>query len=398
MLLPSIAFFACSGSEGTEVEAAGSRLVATRGDLVTRVLLTGELVAEQAEQLTVPNANIWPMQIRWLTEDGAEVEAGEKLVEFDNSQLISRLEEMRTRETEAASRLASLRAQAASDETRAAFDLELARAELEKARLEAEIPEGVLAERPYRQRQLRLHKAELSLADARSKLEATRQAKRAEVEIQRIELEKARKEAAGTEARLGLLTLSASRAGIVILENSWREDRPFQAGDSIYPGNVVGRLPDLSTMIVSASLFDVDDGRVAAGMPVVATLDAFPDLVFSGRVRDVDTIADQASFRSRRRVFRVRIDLDRLDVERMRPGMSVKVMIEQTHRDVLRVPRRSLETTPAERALLADGTWVPVALGACNAAACVVESGLEDGAGLGQVASRRRLAGGEVRG
>ncbi len=393
MILPVIAslaamvLIACSGSEGAEI-GGGSRLAVSRGDLVTRMLLTGELVAEEAEPLVVPNANIWPVQIRWLAEDGIEVEAGEKLVDFDNSQLTSSLEQKRIQETEAANRLDSLRAQAASEEARAGFELEQKRAALDKARLLAEIPEGLLDERAYRKRQLDRRTAALELAEAESKLEATRRAQAAEIEIQRIALDKARGDVTSSEARIGLLSLAASRAGILILENSWREDRPYQAGDSIHPGSVVGRLPNLSTMIVEADLFDVDDGRVAAGMPVVATLDAFPELAFGGRIRDVSTIADQPRSRSRRRFFRVRVDLDRLDLERMRPGMSVKVLIEHNHQDALLVPRRSLDVSrSAPRALLADGTWAPVALGACDAVRCVVASGLDDGVELGRVAT-----------
>ena len=388
-LLPLLVALACAGSEASTRERPGAgsgRLAVTRGDLTTHMLLTGELVAEEAEQLVVPNANIWPMQIRWLAEDGIEVSEGDRLVDFDNSQLTSSLEEMRTRATEAANRLDSLQAQAASEEASAGFDLETKRAALEKARLLAEIPAGVLAEVEYRKRQLELGKAELELTEAESKLASTRRANQAEIEIQHITFEKARGEVESTEARLDVLTLRAARAGILILENLPREGRPVQAGDSIYPGNVVGRLPNLSTMIVSASLSDVDDGRVIPGSRVVATLDAFPDLTFGGRVRDVDTIADQASSKSRRRFFRVRIDLDQLDVERMRPGMSVKVLIEQVHEDILRVPRQSLDfSQPVPRALLRGGTWAPVVLGACDAVACMAESGIEEGASLDQV-------------
>ena len=392
LLLAAMALIACSGSEGAEIDGV-SRFVVTRADLTTRMLLTGELVAEEAEPLVVPNANIWPVQIRWLAEDGIEVEAGEKLVEFDNSQLTSNLEQMRTQELEAANRLDSLRAQAASEEASSGFELEQKRAALDKARLLAEIPEGLLDERTYRKRQLDRQKAELELTEARSKLEATRQAKAAEIEIQHIALDKARGDVASAEARIELLALVASRAGILLLENNWREDRPYQAGDSIFPGGVVGRLPDLSTMIVEANLFDVDDGRIAAGMPVVATLDAFPELVFGGRIRDVSTIADQPRSRSRRRFFRVRIDLDRLDLERMLPGMSVKVLIEHTQVNALLIPRHSLDVSrSAPRALLADGTWVPVSLGACDLSRCVVASGLEDGTELGRVTTQPAVA------
>ena len=400
-MLLSVLSLACSGSRGAEVDASGSgsRLEVTRGDLVTRLLLTGELVAEDAETLVVPNANIWPMQIRWLAEDGVEVAEGDRLVEFDNSQLASSLEEMHTRVIEAANRLDSLQAQAASEASQADYDLEQTQAERDKAGIKAAIPESLLGEQEYQQNQLAFNKLQLSVEEAQAKLESTRQAKQAEVEIQRIALEKARGEVESAETRLELLTLRASRAGILIIEDHSREGRPIQAGDSIFPGSVVGRLPVLSTMIVEADLSDVDDGRVAAGMKVIATLDAFPQLTFNGKVRDVDTIADQPNSRSRRRFFRVRIDLERLDLERMRPGMSLKLVIEQTLQDVLQVPRRSLDfSSPQPRALLADGTWVPVSIGACNALACMAESGIDEGIELGLVTASLETAASETSG
>ena len=58
-----------------------------------------------------------------------------------------------------------------------------------------------------------------------------------------------------------------------------------------------------------------------------------------GSDREVDDIANETSQRSLRRVFRVRIRLEGLDLERMRPGMSVKVVAEDRLQDALLVPR-----------------------------------------------------------
>ncbi len=388
-LLPMLAALACAGSEAATDRGHGSaELAVTRGDLVTRVLLTGELVAEEAELLVVPNANVWPVTIRWLAEDGTEVEEGERVVEFDNSQLTSNLEQMRAQAIEAVSQLESLEARAAAEEATAAFEVERRRAEAEKSRLEAEVPAGVLAERTREQRRLALDKAELQLAEAEAKLEAKRRSKRSEIGVQRIKLERAKAKVTRSEERLELLTLRAARDGILILGSHRWEERPLVAGDGVYPGWVVGRLPDLSTMMVEARLFDVDDGQVAPGRSLTATLDAFPETTFSGRVREIDQIANQASPDSLRRFFRAKIDLDRIDGERMRPGMSVKVLIENTREDVLIAPRQSLSWTGAEtRARLAGGTWAPVTLGACNARACEIAGGLDEGTRLERLAT-----------
>lgn len=379
---------ACSGSAAMEEGTALSRepLTVRRGGLAARVVLSGELVAEAAEQLVVPNVNIWPVQIRWLAEDGAEVREGDKVVEFDDSQLIANLEEIRIQAIEALNRLVSLEARVASEEAAALFEIEQKRAAASKARLQAEVPEEIYAALEFQKLQLDRRKAELELAEAQANHLATRQSNAAEIAIQKIAVDKARAEVVRSEAKIDLLTLRASRDGILILGTERREGRILQAGDAVFAGNVVARLPDLNSMIVTCRLFDVDDGQIAVGMEVSATLDAFPDLTFSGRVREIDQIADQANARSMRRFFRTQIVLDQLDVERMRPGMSVKVVIDDRHDDVLLVPRRSLDWTEGQpRALLADGSWAAVDLGACDVDACAVEGGLEEGAALGRV-------------
>ncbi len=396
LLLFVLALTACSrGAASTENASVGARaeLAVHRGELTTRMLLTGELVAEDAEQVVVPNVNIWPLSVRWLAEDGVEVKKGEKVVDFDNTRLAVNLEEKRAQAIEAANRLDSLSAQAAAEVAGLSFELEQRRAAVAKARLEANVPEEAFAARAYQRLQLDLQKADLELAEAEAKLAATRQAKRAEIDIQRIALDKARLEVDRSEARIELLTLRASRDGILILETNRQEGRPYQVGDAVSPGRALARLPDLATLMVEAQLFDVDDGRIAEGAKIEATLDAFPERLFSGQIREIDQIADQASARSLRRFFLTRIDLAEIDIERMRPGMSVKVVIEQAVGEALLVPRASLAwTAEGPRALLADGSWAEIELGVCDATACVLNSGLAEAAALGRVAS------GEARG
>ncbi len=382
---------ACAGSRAaTDGDPVASpRLEARRGELVERVLLTGELVAEDAVLLVAPNVNVWPLQIRWLAEDGAEVKAGESVVELDNSRVVTNLEERRAGVVEAVNRLAGAEAQAAGAGAEARFEMERRRAAFEKARIEAAVPRGLLPEVEYESKQLELEKAQLQLVEAEAKLASGRDSSRAQIEIERLALVKARRGIERSEEAVERLSLRAPRDGILILDDNRREGRRYHSGDTIYPGRTVARLPDLATLMVRAQLFDVDDGLLAPGMAVVATLDAFPDRAFTGRVREIDPVAMEASFRSLRRTFRVAIALDEVDPELMRPGMSVKVVAERRHDDLLLVPRASLDGIDSEpRVLLAGGDWRPVTLGPCNAILCAVREGLEASTPLGRVATR----------
>ncbi len=166
----------------------------------------------------------------------------------------------------------------------------------------------------------------------------------------------------------------------------------------IYPGARVATLPDLGTLVVRARLFDVDDGLIEPGAPAAVILDPFPDTVIAARIRHVDPMALQWEKKSSSRIFWVTVDLDTLDLERMRPGMSAKVIVgrSESDRDTPRheasrdavdplvAPRSSLDLADPERPrlLLADGSWSEVKLGPCDPLRCVIEAGAEEGTRL----------------
>lgn len=357
-----------------------------RGTFTSRWLLTGELVAETAIHIVVPNANIWPVQVRWLAEDGMEVEQGETIVEFDNSQLVSNLERLEQATSEAQNRLASFEAEAHSQTLEAHFARLKKRAELEKAIIDAGVPEELLSRKEWEERQLERQSLEMQLHEAETSYELRATAGRVRVEKQRVALEKAIK--AETHARQGieLLTLRAPRAGVLLVAEHHREGRPFQTGDNAWPGMTIARLPELSTMLVEAWLYDVDDGRLELGSIVVATVDAFPEKTWIGEVASIDNIASQFEVESLRRTFRVRITLRDLDVEQLRPGMSVKVAVENRRDDVLLVPRTGLRWINDDGRLRAEVSksddWVPIEVGPCNPQVCVLGEGLEEGTRL----------------
>ncbi len=377
----------CAGAGAAGPGADGralAPLAVTRGDFQGRLLLTGELQAARAQVVAVPRAPSWQLQIRWLEEDGARVHAGQRVAELDNSEFAGDLEEKRTAAAEKAENLERDGAEAARREAEQSFAVDKARAEVEKARLAAEVPAELLSERDAADRRLALKKAEVALAKAEADLDAERRSTRADRELAEIDLARARREIATAEEAIAALSLTAPTDGLLLLGDHPWEGRKLQAGDSVWVGLPVARIPDLSTLEVEAVLFDVDDGLVTPGMAAVATPDAYPDLRLPGRVREVAPVAREVERSTLRRYFRVAIALDRVDPERMRPGMSVKVEVTTAGRpNALVAPREALDLgTEPPRAALAGGGWAAVQLGPCNAAECIIERGLDEGARL----------------
>jgi HlyD family secretion protein len=366
------------------------RLVVERGDLETRMLLTGELDAEEAVALSVPDVEMWPVSIRWIVEDAESVVAGDVLVEFDNTQLLSNYEDQLAAEDEAEAQLDDEAARLAGELAAGRYSYEKMKAETDKARLEAAVPASIQAQRDYEQKQLALQRAELQLVQQEREMATLEKTRDADLGVKQLALEKARNDARRAGDSIERLTVRAPRDGLVIVGENWREDRAFKPGDSAFPGMTVARIPDLATLYVRARLFDVDDGRLQAGQTIRARLDAFPDKVYEGRVREVGEVATQHSRRSQRRYFKVLIDLGETDPERMLPGMSVQIVAEQNLTDALLVPRVSLDfSTPQPRAKLPDGSFQDVALGLCNTTHCALleapgEAGLTEGTRLGR--------------
>jgi multidrug efflux pump subunit AcrA (membrane-fusion protein) len=143
---------------------------------------------------------------------------------------------------------------------------------------------------------------------------------------------------------------------------------------------------------VKAILADVDDGKVAVGMPVTVTLDGYPDTPYQGRISAISAVAQESKRQSLRRQFDVIVALDRLDGQRMRPGLSARVVVHRQSQNLALVaPRAAIDFSgKAPRVRLASGTMKDVTIGACNAQDCVVRAGLAEGERLGAIVEVRR--------
>jgi len=381
---------------------AGRGLVAHRADFEQTVLLTGEVEAVRSIPLVVPETPSWRVELRWLAEDGKQVEAGERIAELDNTEFVEVLEQNELTLEESLAELERKKAETTSTIREKEFAVTRNRAEVEKAELEANLPEGIVPRQELADRRLDLVRAQSDLEKAEAELEAERQSSAAALEIQQIDIQKARREIEAARKAIDELALEAPVAGLFLVAELPWEDRALQEGDTVWTGLPVGSIPDLSSLQVVARLSDVDDGRVAVGMPARVVLDAYPDRVIAGTVSEVSSIAREEGRDSLRRFFRVVVKLAESDPERMIPGMSARVeVIRERQGGALVVPRQTVidpvetaaEAAPGERAgarvLRADGEEMAVRLGACNAVVCVVEEGLEERTPL--AAARRGL-------
>jgi multidrug resistance efflux pump len=355
-----------------------------RGTFADDMVLTGQLDAARGSTIAVPPLP-GPTSIRWIAEDGVEVKEGDKVVELDTGPYTGDLDTKRQAVEQARQQLTEKDAEAAADIAQKALDLEQKQTDFDKAVIDATVPRDIVSKRDFEEREIKRKRAEVELAKAKDVLRGGRATVAADRANLVLALEKAEREMSMADEAMKAVTLHAPRNGIVVIrDNIFGEARKLQAGDGAFVGMILALIPEPESLQVDAALADVDDGQVAAGMPVTVILDAYSDMRTAGHVESISAVAQESARASLRRAFNVVVKLDTIDRARMRVGLSARVIVHRAlQKDVLLAPRASLDLSGKEaRARLADGHVSVVSLGACNAQECVVTGGLHEGEDL----------------
>ena len=371
-------FASCFASSVTDT-ARDARV--RRGVFESNIVLTGEMKAARGDDITVPRLPSWQTSIKWLATDGIEVKTGDRVVELDNSQFATNLDGKRQAVAQAQQELQQKEAEWAADTLEKQLEVERKRSDADKARIDALVPRDLLSVREYEDRQLKKQRTETELAKANDVLRSQKAGVAADRENLRINLAKAQRELGQADSAIAALTLKAPRDGIVVVRDHPWEGRKLSEGDGVWVGFPLALIPEMSSLQVEASLPDVDDGRVARDMQVTVILDAYPNKTFPGHITEISAVAGEITRISLRRVFKVYVKLDQLDYNRMRPGLSCRVVVHRdVNREALLVPRAAVDfSTPKPRVLKPGGSSAEVKIGGCNASDCVVLDGLKEG-------------------
>ncbi|HSK44173.1 MAG TPA: efflux RND transporter periplasmic adaptor subunit, partial [Candidatus Binatia bacterium] len=104
----------------------------------------------------------------------------------------------------------------------------------------------------------------------------------------------------------------------------------------VQPDTKLYTVADLSSVWVSAQVFQSDLGRIKPGDPAVVTVDAYPGQTFNGRIRDILPQVDMTT-----RTARVRLSLANPGLK-LKPGMYVNVVLHVPLGRQLVVPSSSV--------------------------------------------------------
>jgi HlyD family secretion protein len=134
--------------------------------------------------------------------------------------------------------------------------------------------------------------------------------------------------------------VTAPMSGVIIKKGVELGETVTSGVSSFNEGTTMFTVADLKSLIIRVNLNEVDIAKVRVGQPVRVTLDAYPQKIFTGKVRFV---APAAKVVDKIKVFEIEVALDKLD-EAFRTGMSANVEILGDRRaGALSVPLEALQ-------------------------------------------------------
>lgn len=290
-----------------------------------RVILSGEVLAQNAQPVYCPPSNMSPVVLRYYVSEGKAVKKGDVIVRIDAGQsaamILTLTAQIDQTEARVAQEVATL-AVTAIDAERAFVDAD---ALYRKAQVDAAIPKQHLSALDYDRYQGELIRTGRDLELRRKERDAAEAAVARRRDDARLEIDKLRQDLLYHQSQVAMAEVTADVDGIVVHGfNPGRGDR-FDEGSSAWPGMKIGEIVDRGPVTVQAYALEADRSAIAVGQKVRLRFDARPDLKLEATIATISGAPAAKMEMGAGRYFTVTIPLDASADIGLLPSSSVRV-------------------------------------------------------------------------
>lgn len=338
----------------------------------------GYLKAEQATPVSAPPGRK-PLKIAWIKENGSPVKEGEVVVRFDRTQFERDLADGESDEEVAEAKLASERVQSKTTQTSRSRNAALARMDLEVTKARAN--EGT--ESIYSRNEILNSRIDGQLSEARVQHSGKgnridRSISRKKIELLALQKKAAELKISNAASGLERMEVTAPHDGIFVYHNSEQK-----AGDMVYPGRPIGRLPLVDTMEGEVFVLEADAMGLEPEIPASLFLESHGDKAFKAEIKKVDALAKRRQDEVPIQYFAVTLAIAETDTALMKPGQRVRASLFISAIDAIVVPRQCVFDLDGElvvyRQVAGSFEAVKVKLGPGTPGRVVIEEGLSAG-------------------
>lgn len=268
-----------------------------QGDVVIRAFTRGELRAVRSETLVAPNLNA-TVQVTRLAPLGAFAREKDLIVEFDDSEVLSRMEETELGLQSTDENIKQREAELAIRNNQDQVDLLKYKYAVRRAELQVQ-RNPLLGAIDAKKNVLSLEEAKQRLAQFEGDIQGRREQAEAQLALLRQQRQRNAIELARDQQRLRQTKLLASMSGIVsIRQNVFGGARQFGAqapdireGDQVQPGMPIADILDLSEMELVAKVGELDRANLMEGQEAIIRLDALAGKPVRGKIKSLSSTA-----------------------------------------------------------------------------------------------------------
>src|ERR1700737_308592 len=305
-------------STASSVARRTLRLKGTTEAVRMRAILAPVLAGQYVATLTITK----------LATAGTNVRRGDVLVEFDRQAQIRDFIDKQAEYYKVISQVAQEQAKGAAARAQDETEIKQTEDNLSKAQLEMEKIETLSRIDAEKARE-NLEEAQATLAQLRETFDLKRKAARSAIRI--LEIQRDRTQQIMTHARedAELLQVRSPLDGVVVLNTIWKQGKmgEVQEGDQLRPGVPFMQVVDPSLMQVRVPANQEDFLSLHSGQSARIHLDAYPELVFPGKLEEMAPIGRSGSFSPRLRTFAVVFSVAGRD-PRLMPDLSAAVDVD----------------------------------------------------------------------
>ena len=310
------------GSASAVDPESALRLNGTTEAVHMRAIVAPILASESFGNLTVTR----------LAASGTQVRKGDPLAEFDRQAQMRQFMDKQAEYMDFANKTASAQAKEVADRAKDETEIEQAESGWSKAGLEMQKVE-LLSKIDAEKAQETLEEAKATLQQLRATFELKRQAAQAGIRLLEIQRDRARQVMDHARANSALMQIRSPIDGVVVLSTIWKQGKmgEVQEGDQVRAGVTFMQVVDPSQMQVRASVNQEDFLGLRIGLPVRIRLDAYPEMLFAGKLEEMAPIARSGDFSAKLRTFSVVFSIDGNDA-RLMPDLSAAVDVNPASR------------------------------------------------------------------
>jgi HlyD family secretion protein len=346
---------------------------------------SGTLEATRSVSITPPQIRRERrFKIMRMVDEGMDVSEGDFLIEFDTSDISSRLKDETANFQSVQEERQKKRSDSDIQLKNQRLSLEQAKSDLEKLEVklssQADLISGIEIEKIRLQRDA----AKLNVEFLEKKVKYKAESGQLDLQISRSNESHYRSRMDDLMDAMDSYTVRAPVAGVVIYKRDWNNEAK-EAGSNVFVMDTIMEIPDLSTIRAKVQIDEIDSGKVKVGQEANITVDAVQGRTFGGTVTYIGTILKQASFERPQKVNEIYVEIKNEDKKQLRPGMNLKAQIRVgQYSQVVAIPLSSIQERDGRsfvqvwQPATKNFEWREIQLRTNDGLTAVVESGLNE--------------------